>query len=178
MLRNNDLKSNVLMEITQKTNSWKNLRINHPNPKIQSIFEINSSTSRNNSKENIRIDTKSVCRPFTSQFSNSGSQTHRNQSTNSRENLTIEKQLETIENNLSDINKLKNQLNHSYREKREELSRREKELLDNEQEFNKKYSAFEEERDKCCIHISLKLNEIKKKEVELELSLIHNIDKI
>ena len=175
MLRSNDLKSNVLTETTTKAESWKKLNIKNSHT---AHIDPHPNTTRVSSKENIRIDTKIPYRAINPHFSSNGSETHRNQSSNYRDDPFIEKQLEKIEHKLSDINILKNQLNSSYRDKREELRRREKELILNELEFKKKYSAFEEERNKWCMHISLKINETKNKEVEMELFKIQQNEQL
>ena len=165
MHKNVDSKSNVLTEVTRKTDFWRKLSLK---PNDHSPVDTHPYTSRVLSKENIRPEVKQVPRP-SSFLSQKGSETHRAQSSNSREDLVLDKQLETIEHKINEINTLKTQLHNSYREKKDELMLRERELIDNEQEFKRKFIAFEEERNKWCNYISAKLNDLKNKEAEVEV---------
>ena len=166
MFKKLDSKSNVLTESTRKLDFWKNLSIK---PNSHSPVDFHPNISQVHSKENIPPEVKKHSSPYNSYLPQRGSETHRAQSSNSREDLALDKHLETIEFKLSEINKLKTQLQNSYRDKKDELRLRERELISNEQEFKKKYIAFEEERSKWCNYISMKLKDVKNKEAEVDV---------
>jgi hypothetical protein len=165
MIKTPDLKFNVPMESTKKIDFWKNLSIK---PTEKKSFELQPSTSRIHSKENLRLDPKHLYRPVNSYFRQSGSETHRNALFEWKDETIIEKHSEAKETKLSGMSIFKDELSSSYREKKDDLRHRERDIIKDEQDLKKKCTAFEEERNKWCSHISLKLKEIKIKENLLE----------
>ncbi|OMJ87294.1 hypothetical protein SteCoe_10978 [Stentor coeruleus] len=162
------------MEPTQKTESWKNLSIRPPEILKSEMLPL---TSRLQSKENIRIEAN-YCRPASTTFKQSNNETYRNLSSNTRDDGLFDQKLELIESKLNEINALKTKLQSSYQLKKETLRRKEREFQKAEQDFKKKVFSFDEERNKWCTHISLKLKEIKNKENELENERKGYIDQI
>jgi hypothetical protein len=144
MLKTRIEKPNVEVEETIQKDLWRHLSLKSPDIPKPDRYPLSSRLN----KENMRVDSSSKFFSSKSPAESRDVRSSLKHETDSYETLKVKSQLHM---------------------KIEQVKAKERQLMKLEHELNQKIINFEEEKEKWCVHISLKLKDIENKEEQLEV---------